>query len=159
MSIRIKQQGGIYTVIRSTYVKAASRGVDTTVGSFSIEETAIPAHIIEKLQDGEFGELLAKFSNLQTKKIIEKNIETLSTAAADIGSMAAALRNFARFSSPAEAEKVYAAMADLKLAMREAGYKQQRAKQATEPDAAQTSATKAAGAAAGLGAKNGAKKS
>lgn len=157
MSIRIKQQGGIYTVIRSTYVKAESRGVDATIGSFSIEEPAIPARIIEKLEGDEPARLAEKFSNLLSKKRVEKNFERLGTAAADIHSMASALRNFARFRSAEEAEKVFAAIADLKVSMREAGYKQKRAKPAAkpaaEPDAAQTTATKAAGAAAGLGAK------
>lgn len=159
MSIRIKQQGGIYTVIRSTYVKEASRGVDTTIGSFSIEEPAIPGNIIEKLEGDEPAQLAEKFSNLLSKKRVEKNFERLNTAAADIHDMASALRNFARFRSAEEVEKVFAAIADLKLALRESGYKQPRAKQ--EPVTVsedKAPATKAA-AAARLGAKNGAKKS
>lgn len=49
---------------------------------------------------------------------------------------------------------LYTAIADLKLSMREAGYKQNREKQEPEPISASKDATKAAANRASLGAKN-----
>ena len=159
MSMRIKPQGGIYTVIRSVYDKDVGRGVDKTIGSFKADSLTIPDEIREKLEDGEYGELLAKFSNLMTKKIVELYFERLNNAESTIKDIASALRNFARFSSAEEAEKVYAAIADLKVSMREAGYKQTRAKQEPAPVSAEKQPAAKADATASLGAKNGGKKS
>lgn len=159
MAMRIKPQGGIYTVIRSVYDKDASRGVDKTIGSFKADLLDIPEEIMSQLEDSERSDLLVKFAKLKVKKDTAQNFERLDKAEGAIKDIAHALRNFARFSSAAEAEKVYAAIADLKVSMREAGYKQTRAKQEPAPVSAEKQPAAKADATASLGAKNGGKKS
>lgn len=157
MSVRIKQQGGIYTVIRSTYNSSVGRGVDTTIGSFKIESLEIPDDLLQKITDNERSDLQSKFSMLRFKKKFEAQMELMKAAPGSIRNIAAALRNHARFGGDEAVQEVFAAMADLKLALREAGYKQKREKQ--EPVSTEQATVPKAATAAQLGAKNGANKS
>lgn len=159
MSVRLKPQGGSFTIIRSIYDSHKSRGIESTIGSFKADSANIPDEFLQQLSAEEQGQLQAKFLDLQIKKRVSDSFDTLKNATTEVQKIAAALRRHARFGSDEEAQKLYAAIADLKLSMREAGYKQQRAKQEPAPVLASNDATKAAAAAAGLGAKNTGKKS
>lgn len=125
MSLRIKKQGGTHTVIRNTYDPVKGKGVDETIGSLIPGKFALSEENAQKLTVEEQRLLSEKISVLLERSQYEQHRATLAQAVPSLQSIATALRKHARFTGDG-GQEVLAALDDLKLAMREAGYKKPR---------------------------------
>lgn len=126
MSIRVKKQGSTLTVIRNTYDPALGKGVDETIGSLIPGAFQLSEKHAQKLTVEEQQILSDKLAVLKKEAEYLQHRVTLASAVVSLRSISAALRNHARFDGDVDQE-VLAALDDLKLAMREAGYKKPRA--------------------------------
>lgn len=124
--MQLKKQGSSYSVIRTVYSAEKKRGVPTSLGTIPVGGTRIPEELAAKMTSDEVSDVQRKLNEIaeSEKQLRMKN--SLLFIHYQIDSAINSLSQGVRFESEKQAQELLKQLAQLKAAMRKAGYKRPR---------------------------------
>lgn len=126
--MQLKKQGSSYSVLRTTYDASENvkRGVQRSLGTIAVGSILIPEKIATQLTPDELADVQQKlntFAEESKQASSQLSVDVLSYA---VHNVAKNINNGVRFSDEQDAEKLFKSLAELKIALRKAGYKRPR---------------------------------
>lgn len=124
--MQLKKQGSSYSVIRTTYSAAKGRGVPTSLGTIAVGSTVIPEKIATQLTADELSDVQKKLNAFAEESKRSSDQLVVNLLAFSVSRAAEKINAGVRFSSESEAAELYKSIAELKVALRKAGYRRPR---------------------------------
>lgn len=138
--MQLKKQGSSYSVIRTVYSAEKKRGVPTSLGTIAVGSTHIPEELATQLTADELSDVKQKLNAFSEQSHEAAAKSSLSSLQYFVDSATESLNKGFRFSDENKAHELYKRIAELKLAMRKAGYKRPRPAPAAAAPAPQPAA-------------------
>lgn len=124
--MQLKKQGSSYSVIRTTYSAEKGRGVPTSLGTIPVGSTIVPEKIATQLTADELSDVQKKLNAFAEESKKSSDQLAVNLLAFSVSRAAEKINEGVRFSSESEAVELYKSIAELKAALRRAGYKRPR---------------------------------
>lgn len=123
--MQLKKQGSSYSVIRTTYdpTEGVKRGVPRSLGTIAVGSVLIPEKIATQLTADELSDVQKKLNAFAEESKKSSDQLAVNLLAFSVSRAAEKINEGVRFSSESEAAELYKSIAELKAALRKAGYK------------------------------------
>ena len=147
--MQLKKQGSSYSIIRTTYSAEKGRGVPTSLGTIAVGSTLVPEKIATQMTADELSDVQQKLNTFAEESKKSSDQLAVNLLAFSVSRAAEKINAGVRFSSESEAVELYKSIAELKAALRKAGYKRPRPAPAAAAPALQPAALGASSKPAG----------
>ncbi|WP_407716360.1 hypothetical protein ACJJWD_25470 (plasmid) [Comamonas testosteroni] len=124
--MQLKKQGSSYSVIRTKYSSEKGRGVPTSLGTIAVGSTLVPEKIATQLTAAELSDVQQKLNAFAEESKKSSDQFAVNLLAFSVSRAAEKINAGVRFSSESEVVELYKSIAELKAALRKAGYKRPR---------------------------------
>ena len=147
--MQLKKHGSSYSIIRTTYSAEKGRGVPTSLGTIAVGSTIVPEKIATQMTADELSDVQQKLNTFSEESKKSSDQLAVNLLAFSVSRAAEKINAGVRFSSESEAVELYKSIAELKAALRKAGYKRPRPAPAAAAPALQPAALGASSKPAG----------